>query len=76
MVVDAPVVVQRQVPWMGRAENCGVSAVAVLVGVDQFLDKVVVSVGATTRGRAMFGSTMDTCIYPVWLLEVFLRFST
>ena len=42
MVVDAPVVVQRQVPWLGRAENCGVSAVAVLLGVVQFLDKVVV----------------------------------
>ena len=27
MVVDAPVVVQRQVPWLGRAENCGVAAV-------------------------------------------------
>ena len=48
MVVDAPVVVQRQVPWLGRAEKCGVSAVAVLVGVVQFLDKVVVPVGATT----------------------------
>ena len=33
MVVDAPVVVQRQVPRLGRAENCGVSAVAVLVAV-------------------------------------------
>ena len=30
MVVDAPVVVQRQVPWLGCAENYGVSAVAVL----------------------------------------------
>ena len=61
MVVDALVVVQRQVPWLGRAENCGVSAVAVLVGVVQFLDKVVVAVGATTVGCAMLGSTMDTC---------------
>ena len=51
---------QRQVPWLGRAVNCGVSAVAVL-GVVQFLDKVVVPVGATTGGRAMLGSTMDTC---------------
>ena len=57
MVVDAPVVVQRQMPWLGRAENCGVSAVAVL-GFVQFLDKVVVPVGATTVGRAMLGSTM------------------
>ena len=61
MVVDAPVVVQRQVPWLGRAENCGVSAVAVLVGVVQFLDKVVVPVASTTGGRAMLGLTMDTC---------------
>ena len=37
------------------------SAVAVLVAVVQFLDKVVVPVGATTVGRAMLGSTMDTC---------------
>ena len=57
----APVVVQRQVPGLGRAENCGVSAVAVFVGVVQFLDKVVVPPGATTVGRAMLGSTMDTC---------------
>ena len=69
MVVDAPVVVQQQVPWLGRAENCGVSAVAVLVGVVQFLDKVVVPFGATTVGRAMLGSTLDTCYYPGWLLE-------
>ena len=61
MVVDAPVVVQRQVPGLGRAENCGVSAVAVFVGVVQFLDKVVVPPGATIVGRAMLGSTMDTC---------------
>ena len=60
MVVDAPVVVQRQVPWLGRAENCGVAAVAVLVGVVQFLDKVVPA-GAMTGGRAMLGSTMVTC---------------
>ena len=35
-------------PWLDCAENCGVSAVAVLVGVVQFLDLVVVPVGATT----------------------------
>ena len=46
---------------VGCAENCGASAVAMLVGVLQFLDKVVVPVGATTGGRAMLGSTMDTC---------------
>ena len=61
MVVDAPVVVQRQVPWLGPAENCGVSAVAVLVGVVQFLDKVVVPAGAMIGVRAMLGSTIDTC---------------
>ena len=32
-----------------------------LVGVVQFLDKVVVPVGATTGGRAMLGSMLDTC---------------
>ena len=42
---------------VGRAENCGVSAAAVVLGVVQFLDKVVVPVGATTGGRAMLGST-------------------
>ena len=31
------------------------------LGVVQFFDKVVVPVGATTAGRAMLGSTMDTC---------------
>ena len=71
MVVDAPVVVQRQVPWLCRAEYCGVSAVVVVLGVVQFLDKVVVPVGATTAGRAMLGSTTDTCYYPGWLLEEF-----
>ena len=60
-VCHAPVVVQRQVPWLGRADNCGVSAIAVLVAAVQFLDKVVVPVGATTVGRAMVGLTMDTC---------------
>ena len=43
------------------AQKTGVSAVAVLVGVVQFLDKVVVPVGATIGGRAMLGSTMETC---------------
>ena len=43
---------------VGRAGNCGVSAVAVL-GVVQFLDKVVVPVGAMTGEVAQcFGSTM------------------
>ena len=61
MVVDAPVVVQRQVPCLGRAENCGVSAVAVLVGVVQFQDKAVVPVGATTGAWVrMLGSRVDT----------------
>ena len=32
-----------------------------VLGVVQFLDKVVVPVGATTEARAMLGSTMDTC---------------
>ena len=71
MVLDAPVVVQRQVPWLARSENCGVSAVAVLVGVVQFLDKVVVPVGATTVCRAMLGTTMDTCYYPGWFFGRF-----
>ena len=48
-------------PWLGRAENCGVSTVAVLVAAVQFLDKVVVPVGATTVGRAVLGSSVDTC---------------
>ena len=61
---------------MGRAENCGVSAVAVLVGVVQFLDKVVVPGGATTVGRAMLGSTLDTWYFSERLMEHFLRFST
>ena len=74
MVVDAPVVVQRQVPWLGRAENCGVSAVAVLAGVVQLLDKVVVPAGATSVGRAMLGSTMDTCSCPGWLWQNFYDF--
>ena len=43
MGVYAPVAVQRQVPWLGRAENCGVPQLPFL------------------RGRAMLGSTMDTC---------------
>ena len=47
-------------PWLGRAENCGASAVAVL-GVVQFLDLVVVPAGATTGGCALLGSTVDTC---------------
>ena len=55
MVVDAPVVVHRQVPWLGRAENCGVSAVTVLVGVVQFVDKVVGVRWCNDLGRAMLG---------------------
>ena len=54
------------------AQNCGVSAVAVLVGVVQFLDMVVVPVFATTVGCAMLGSTIDICYASSrWLLEVF-----
>ena len=48
---------------VGSRRKLWSSAVAVLVGVVQFLDKVVVPVGATTLGRAMHGSTMDTCLY-------------
>ena len=44
---------------VGRAENCGVSAVAVVLGVVQFLDKVVVPVGATT------GSAQ--CLVRLWI---------
>ena len=47
MVVDAPVAV-----WSLRSGSFGFV---------QFLDKVAVPVGATTGGRAMLGSTMDTC---------------
>ena len=32
-----------------------------LVAAVQFMDKVVVPVGAMTMGRAILGSTMDTC---------------
>ena len=58
------------------AETCGGSAVAALVGVVQFSDKVVVSVGATTGGRAMLGLTVSTCSASVlgWLLEEFHDF--
>ena len=44
---------------VGRAENCGVSAVAVVLGVVQFLDKVVVPVGATS------GSAQ--CLVRLWI---------
>ena len=48
---------------------------AVLLGVVQFLDKVVVPAGATTVGRAMLGSTMETCYATSrWLLEEFDEF--
>ena len=36
--------------------------------------RLVVPVGATTGGRAMFGSTMDTCYYPEWFLGRFYDF--
>ena len=42
-------------------------------GFVQFLDKVAVPVSASTGGRAILGSTMDTCsASPGWLLEVFM----
>ena len=43
---------------VGCAENCGASAVAMLVGVVQFLDMVVVPVGATTGGRLTLASLL------------------
>ena len=46
---------------VGARRKLWSSAVAVLVAAVQFLDKVVVPVGATTVGRAMPGSTMVTC---------------
>ena len=59
----------RCLGWI--AQKLWSPAVAVLVGVVQFLDKVVVLVGTTAAGRAMLGSTMDTCYYPGRLLEEF-----
>ena len=41
-------------PWLSRAENCGVSAAAMVLGVVQFLDKVVVPFGATTGCGRIF----------------------
>ena len=47
---------------MGRAENCGVSAAAMVLGVVQFLDKVVVPFGATTGGAQ--------CLVRMWKEEI------
>ena len=73
--------------WDGCRLACCCAATGTLVGLCrklwslrsgsfgfvQFLDKVAVPVGATTGGRAMLGSTMDTCsASPGWLLEVFM----
>ena len=61
---------------MGETESCGGSAVAVLMGVVQFSNKVVaVPVGATT-GRAMLGLTVYICCasVPGWFLEEFHDF--
>ena len=51
-------VVPRRILWSLR--SCSG------LGVVQFLDKVVVPVGATTGGRAMLGSTVDTCSASSW----------
>ena len=62
VVVDAPVVCNTGA-LVGSCRNCGVSAVAVL-GVVQFLDKVVVPVGAMTGGsrNAWFDDGYMLCI--------------
>ena len=68
--MDAPVFVQRQVPLLWCAENYGVSAVAVLVAAVQFLDKVVVPVGATTGGaQCLVRLWIHVLLHPGWLLE-------
>ena len=57
---------------VGRAENCGVSTVAVVLGVVQFLDKVVVPVGATTGGaQCLVRLWIHVLLHPGWLLEDF-----
>ena len=62
---------------VGRAENCGVSAVAVVLGVVQFLDKVVVPVGATSgSAQCLVRLWIHVPLYPGWLLEEFLRLSS
>ena len=60
---------------VGRAENCGVSAVAVVWGVVQFLDKVVVPVGATTGGaQCLVRLWIHVLCHPGWLLDEFYDF--
>ena len=55
---------------VGRAENCGVSAAAVVLGVVQFLDKVVMPVGATTGGaQCLVRLWIHVLLHPGWLLE-------
>ena len=62
---------------VGRAENCGVSAVAVVLSVVQFLDMVVVPVGATTGSAlCLVRLWIHVLLHPGWHLEEFLRFST
>ena len=62
---------------VGHAENCGVSAVAVVLGVVQFLDKVVVPVGATSgSAQCLVRLWIHVPLYPGWLLEEFLRLSS
>ena len=57
---------------VGRAENCGVSAVAEVLGVVQFLDKVVVPVAATTgSAQCLVRLWIHVLLYPGWLLEEF-----
>ena len=51
------------------------SAVAVLVGVVQFLDKVVVPVGATTGvAQCLVRRWIHVLHHPGWLMEVFYDF--
>ena len=75
MVVDVPVVVQRQVPWLG-AQKTVESPQLQWLGVVQILDKVVVPVGATTGGaQCLVRLWIHVPLYPGWLLEEFLRVS-
>ena len=78
LVVDAPVVVSVTGALVGRAENCGVSAVAVVLGVVQFLGQGRCARKCNDWECAMLGSIswILAPFYQGGFVEEFVRFST
>ena len=74
MVVEAPVAVQRQMLWLGCAENCGASEVAVLGSSSSWTWLLCPSVQRLGAAQCLVQLWIHVLHHPGWLLEEFYDF--